>query len=45
MVKVAYELPLPGELVSIHPDFHVSMLKKFLGYTASILHVKGLGVG
>ncbi|WMV24807.1 hypothetical protein MTR67_018192 [Solanum verrucosum] len=26
--KVAYELDLPNELASVHPVFHVSMLKK-----------------
>ena len=41
---MAYELALPGELASIHPVFHVSMLKKCLGDPASILPVEGLGV-
>ena len=26
--KVAYELKIPSELTSVHPIFHVSMLKK-----------------
>ena len=42
--EVAYKLALPVELASIHPVFHVSMLKKCLGDSASILHVEGLGV-
>ncbi|XP_069144364.1 uncharacterized protein [Solanum lycopersicum] len=41
---VAYELALPAELSSVHPVFHVSMLKKFLGNPTSILPIKGLGV-
>ena len=42
---MAYELALPVELASVHPVFHVSMLKKCLGDPASILPVEGLGVG
>ena len=33
-----------AELASVHPVFHVSMLKKCLGNPSSILPVKGLGV-
>ncbi|XP_069150299.1 uncharacterized protein [Solanum lycopersicum] len=44
MGEVAYELALPTELASVHPVFHVSMLKKFLGDPTSILPVDGLGV-
>ena len=43
--NVAYELKLPNELAFVHPVFHVSMLKKFLGDPASILSVEGLGFG
>ena len=43
--EVAYELALPAELAFVHPVFHVSMLKKFLGDPASILPFGGLGVG
>ena len=28
--KLAYELKLPSELASVHPIFHVSMLKKYI---------------
>ena len=44
MRDVAYELALPTELASVHPVFHLSMLKKFLGDPTSILPVEGLGV-
>ena len=43
MGDVAYELALPSELASVHPVFHVSMLKKCLGDPALILPIKGLG--
>ena len=42
--KVAYELKLPSELASVHPLFHVSMLKKCIGDPESILPIEGLGV-
>ena len=45
MGEVIYELALPTELASVHPVFHVSMLKKCLGDPTSILPVEGLGVG
>ncbi|XP_069154478.1 uncharacterized protein [Solanum lycopersicum] len=42
--EVAYELALPADLASVHPVFHVSMLKNSLGDPSSILPVDGLGV-
>ncbi|XP_069148104.1 uncharacterized protein [Solanum lycopersicum] len=42
--KVTYELKLPSELASVHPAFHVSMLKKCIGDPESILPIEGLGV-
>ncbi|KAK4731766.1 hypothetical protein R3W88_024754 [Solanum pinnatisectum] len=42
--KVAYELDLPNELAPVHPVFHVSMLKKYIGDPISILPLEGLGV-
>ena len=41
--EVEYELAFPAELASVHPLFHISMLKKCLGDPASILPVEGLG--
>ena len=42
--KVAYELKLHSELASVHPVFHVSMLKKCIGHPVSILPIEGLRV-
>ena len=42
--KVAYELKLPRELTSVHPVFHVSMLRKCIGDPYSILPIDGLRV-
>ena len=44
MGEVAYQLALPANLPSVHPVFHVSMLKKYLSEPTSILPVEGLGV-
>ena len=41
--KVSYELKLPSELASVHPVFHVSMLKKCIGDPEFILAIEGLG--
>ena len=40
----AFELKLPSELASVHPVFHVSMLKKCYGDLVSIIPIEGLGV-
>ncbi|KAK4723843.1 hypothetical protein R3W88_026622 [Solanum pinnatisectum] len=42
--KVAYELDFPNELASVHPVFHVSMLKKCVGDRTTIVSLEGLGV-
>ena len=44
MGEVAYELALPSELASVHPFFHVSMLKMCLGDPTLILPIEGLKV-
>ena len=42
--KVAYEMKVPNELASVHPVLHVSMLKKCIGNSESILPIEGVGV-
>ena len=42
--KVAYELKLHDELTSLHPIFHVSVLKKCIRDPESVLPIEGLGV-
>ena len=42
--KVGYELRLPSELASVHPIFHVSMLKKCISNPEFILPIEGLVV-
>ena len=42
--KVAYELKIPSELASVHPVFHISMLKKCIGDLESILPIEGFDV-
>ncbi|KAK4708586.1 hypothetical protein R3W88_029511 [Solanum pinnatisectum] len=44
VVKVAYELNLPNELAVVHPVFHVSMLKKYIGYPSTIVPLEGLEI-
>src|SRR5687767_7918490 len=38
--SVAYEVELPSELAKVHPVFHVSMLRKFIGDIDSIVPSK-----
>ena len=42
--KVSYKLNLPSDLASIHPLFHISMLKKCIKDPESIIPIEGLGV-
>ena len=42
--KVSYELKLPSELASVHPIFHVSMLKKCIGLGSTVARPKLKGI-
>ncbi|XP_055803391.1 uncharacterized protein LOC129872423 [Solanum dulcamara] len=42
--KVAYELDLPADLEAVHPVFHVSMLRKFIGDPSRVFPVQDIQV-
>ena len=42
--NVAYRVDLPSDLSSIHPIFHVSMLRKFIGDPNAIVTLEGVEV-
>ena len=42
--EVVYELALLAELATVHPVFHVSMLKKWLDDPTSILPIEDWGL-
>ncbi|WMV24955.1 hypothetical protein MTR67_018340 [Solanum verrucosum] len=42
--QVAYELELPQELSTVHPVFHVSMLRKYIGDLSRITHTDDVHV-
>nr|XP_019067543.1 uncharacterized protein LOC109119455 [Solanum lycopersicum] len=42
--NVAYELELPQKLATVHPIFHVSMLKKCLGDPSLIVPTDNFGI-
>ena len=44
VANVAYELRLPSELASVYLVFHVSILKKCIGDSGSIVPIDGQGV-
>ena len=42
--KVAYELDSPADLVAVHPVFHISLLKKYMGDLASVVPLESVEV-
>ncbi|WMV30553.1 hypothetical protein MTR67_023938 [Solanum verrucosum] len=42
--NVAYELELPQELATVHPVFHISMLKKWMGDPSLIIPTEDIGI-
>ncbi|XP_055826426.1 uncharacterized protein LOC129894822 [Solanum dulcamara] len=42
--KVAYELDLPADLEAVHPVFHVSMLRKFIGDPSRVFPIQDIQV-
>ena len=44
MGKVAYELDLPNDLGMVHPVFHVSMLRKFIGDENTIVPLQDVTI-
>ncbi|WMV49900.1 hypothetical protein MTR67_043285 [Solanum verrucosum] len=42
--NVTYELELSQELAAVHPIFHISMLKKYMGDPSLIIPTKGIGI-
>jgi len=42
--KVVYELELPAELASVHPIFHILLLKKCVGDPTSIVPLESMVV-
>ena len=40
--KVSYDLESPAELVEVHPVFHISLLKKWVGDQVSVLPLESV---
>ena len=41
---MTYELELPAELTAVHLVFHISLLKKCIGYPASVVPLESVAV-
>lgn len=39
---MSYELEFPVKLAAIHPVFHITLLKRFMGYPASIVRFESV---
>ena len=44
IANVYYELELPQELATVHPVFHISMLKKCISDSSLITPTKNIGI-
>ena len=42
--SVVYELDLPNDLAKVHPVFHVSMLRKFIGDASAIVKIEDVAI-
>ncbi|WMV42134.1 hypothetical protein MTR67_035519 [Solanum verrucosum] len=42
--SVAYELELPQELAAVHPMFHISMSKNYMGDPSLIIPTDDIGI-
>ena len=42
--NVIYELEFPAELAAVHPVYHISLLKKYVGDPASIVPLESVAV-
>src|SRR5688572_29753850 len=42
--NVAYEIELPNDLAKVHPVFHVSMLRKFIGDVDTIVTLEDVSI-